>query len=168
MGRAVFRLWAGWKDRPGSCGAREHATTRRTSGSPSPSAPPTSSCPRCTAVAGCLPGLQLHLPVPAGHQEADEEVRRQRPPLRLHQPEPVPEVLHRQRNNKGVDHLLDIRDQGKDQKSHLKAATPLEHKGAKVNSLRLTTKCKRFIFLAKNETGLLALKSRQIHQGFLG
>ena len=112
--------------------------------------------------------LQLHLPVPAGHQEADEEVRRQRSPLRLHQPEPVPEVLHRQRNNKGVDHLLDIRDQGKDQKSHLKAATPLEHKGAKVNSLRLTTKCKRFIFLAKNETGLLALKSRQIHQGFLG
>ena len=59
--------------------------------------------------------LQLHLPVPAGHEEADEEVRGQRPPLRLHQPEPVPEVLHGQRDNEGVDvdHLQEL-DQGKD------------------------------------------------------
>ena len=36
---------------------------------------------------------QLHLPVPAGHQEADEEVRAARAPGRLHLTEPLPEVL---------------------------------------------------------------------------
>ena len=46
---------------------------------------------------------QLHLPVPPGHQETDEEVRRQRPHQRLHQPEPLPEVLHRQRRGQGVE-----------------------------------------------------------------
>ena len=73
--------------------------------------------------------LQLHLPVPAGHEEADEEVRGQRPPLSLHQPEPVPEVLHRQRDNEGIDDV----DQGKDHPRSVKspaAATPLEHKFA--------------------------------------
>ena len=36
---------------------------------------------------------QLHLPVPAGHQEADEEVRAARAPGSLHLTEPLPEVL---------------------------------------------------------------------------
>ena len=36
---------------------------------------------------------QLHLPVSPGHQETDEEVRTECAPLRLHLPEPVPEVL---------------------------------------------------------------------------
>ena len=54
--------------------------------------------------------------MPAGHEEADEEVRRQRAPLRLHQPEPVPEVLHRQRNDQGVDgqQVVENQEEGQD------------------------------------------------------
>ena len=36
---------------------------------------------------------ELHLPVPPGHQEADEEVRTECPPLSIHLPEPLPEVF---------------------------------------------------------------------------
>ena len=71
--RAVSRSWAGWKDPLASCGVRRPAITPRfvfkladhnmilttsiprTSGSPSPWAPRTSWCPRCTGGAGCSP-----------------------------------------------------------------------------------------------------------------
>merc|ERR1719351_220521 len=61
--------------------------------------------------------VELHVPVPAGHEEADEEVRRQRAPLRLHQPEPVPEVFHRQRDDQGVDgqQVVEEHEEGQDQ-----------------------------------------------------
>ena len=39
------------------------------------------------------PAPELHLPVPPGHQEADQEVRTEYSPLSLHLSEPLPEVL---------------------------------------------------------------------------